>query len=88
MRVFEPSRPIQNNSDLGEVVYDPFLGSGTTLIVAETTGLLSFGLELVPSYVDVSVRRWHAFTGEKATLLADGRSFDEIEAERSRGSDS
>ena len=47
MRVFEPSRPIQNNSDLGEVVYDPFLGSGTTLIVAETTGLLSFGLGLI-----------------------------------------
>jgi len=80
-------RPIQNNSEPGEAVYDPFLGSGTTLIASQTTGRVCLGLELDPAYVDVSVRRWQAFTGEIATLLADGRSFDAIEAERVQRSD-
>ena len=81
-------RPIRNNSGPGEAVYDPFLGSGTTLIAAQTTGRVCLGLELDPAYVDVAVRRWQAFTGEKATLLADGRSFDAIAAERPRASES
>ena len=81
-------RPIRNNSSPGEAVYDPFLGSGTTLIAAQTTGRICLGLEIDPAYVDVAVRRWQAFTGEQATLLADGRSFDVIAAERPRGSES
>lgn len=81
-------RPIRNNSSPGEAVYDPFLGSGTTLIAAQTTGRICFGLEIDPAYVDVAVRRWQAFTGQQAALLADGRSFDVIAAERSRGSES
>ena len=81
-------RPIRNNSGPGEAVYDPFIGSGTTLIAAQTTGRICLGLELDPAYVDVAVRRWQAFTGEQATLLADGRSFDAIAAERPRGSES
>lgn len=81
-------RPIRNNSSLGEAVYDPFLGSGTTLIAAHTTGRFCLGLELDPAYVDVAVRRWQAFTGEKASLLADGRLFDATASEHPRGSDS
>jgi len=77
-------RPIRNNSSPGEAVYDPFLGSGTTLIAAQTTGRVCLGLELDPTYVDVAVRRWQAFTGETATLLAGGRSFDVIAAEPPR----
>jgi DNA modification methylase len=75
-------RPMQNNSSPGQAVYDPFLGSGTTLIAAETTGRVCFGMELEPAFVDVAVRRWEAFTGQKATLLSDGRLFDVVAAER------
>lgn len=74
-------RPILNNSGLGETVYDPFLGSGTTLIAAQTTGRVCLGVELDPAYVDVAVRRWQAFTGEKAARLADGLAFDAIAAQ-------
>ena len=66
----------------GQAIYEPFLGSGTTLIAAETSGRTCFAIELDPCYVDVAVRRWEAFTGKQATLLADGRSFEAIAAER------
>jgi DNA modification methylase len=56
-------RPILNNSTRGQVIYDPFMGSGTTLIAAETTGRACLGIELDPLYVDAAVRRWQAFTG-------------------------
>jgi DNA modification methylase len=75
-------RPILNNSSPGQAVYEPFLGSGTILIAAETTGRSCFGIELDPLYVDVAVRRWQAFTGAKATLLADNRAFDAVAADR------
>ncbi len=74
-------RPMLNNSDPGQAVYEPFLGSGTTLIAAETTDRVCLGLELDPLYVDVAIRRWQAFTGKRATLQANGRCFEEIEAE-------
>jgi DNA modification methylase len=66
-------------------VYDPFLGSGTTLIAAETTGRVCLGMELEPRYVDVAVQRWQAFTGLDACLLSDGRSFAVVAAERLAG---
>jgi site-specific DNA-methyltransferase (adenine-specific) len=75
-------RPIVNNSSPGQVVYDPFLGSGTTLIAAETEGRACYGSELWPAYVDVIVRRWQEFTGLEATLDGDGRTFAAIAAER------
>jgi tRNA G10 N-methylase Trm11 len=78
-------RPLLNNSNPGQAVYDPFLGSGTTLIAAETTGRVCLGMELEPRYVDVAVQRWQAFTGMTACLLGDGRSFDVIAAERLTG---
>jgi len=70
-------RPIVNNSRPGELVYDPFLGSGTSLIAAEMTGRICYGLEISPAYVDVIVRRWQAFTGRRAIHQASGQSFDQ-----------
>lgn len=77
-------RPIVNNSERGDAIYEPFCGSGTTLIAAETIGRACFAIELDPAYCDVVVRRWQEFTGKKATFDGDGRSFDEIAAERTR----
>jgi DNA modification methylase len=81
-------RPMLNNSGVGDVIYDPFVGSGTAFIAAEAAGRICFGMELEPRYVDVALRRWQAFTGSEATLLNDGRSFDAISIERADGSES
>lgn len=63
----------------GEIVLDPFLGSGTTVIAAERTGRICYGMEIDPRYVDTIVRRWQAFTGKSAVHEASGRSFQEME---------
>lgn len=60
------SRPIQNNTKEGEGVYDPFLGSGTTLIAAEKLNRVCYGLEIEPAYCDMIVQRWCNLTGKKA----------------------
>ena len=65
-----------------DIVIDPFLGSGTTLIAAERTGRVCYGMELDPRYVDLAVRRWQAFTGGIAVQASTSRSFNEIEEER------
>ena len=57
-------RPILNNSSQGQVIYDPFLGSGTTLIAAEDSGRICYGLEIDPAYCDVIIRRWEDFSGK------------------------
>ena len=75
-------RPIANNSQPGEAVYEPFSGSGTTIIAAEITGRRAFAIELNPLYVDVAVKRWQNFTGLAATLESDGRTFDDVVASR------
>lgn len=75
-------KPILNNTRQGEIVYDPFLGSGTTLIAAELTDRICSGIEPDPCYVDVIVKRWQEFTGKKAVLDGDGRTFEEIAEER------
>jgi DNA modification methylase len=75
-------RPMLNNSKAGDLIYEPFLGSGTTLIAAEATGRACYALEIDPLYVDVAIRRWQAFTGQKATLERDGRTFEVVAAER------
>ena len=75
-------RPIENNSSAGQAVYEPFSGSGTTIIAGEMTGRCIYAIELSPAYVDVAVKRWQDFTGMKATLEGDGRTFEELEAER------
>jgi DNA modification methylase len=59
-------RPIENNSSPGQAVYDPFVGSGTTIIAAEMTARTCHAIEINPAYVDVTIERWQNFTGEKA----------------------
>ena len=75
-------RPILNNSSAGQAVYEPFMGSGTTLIAAETTGRICYGVELNPVYVDVAIERWQAFTGEEAVLADSGESFASLKSKR------
>jgi DNA modification methylase len=68
-------RPIINNTYPGDAVYEPFLGSGTTLIAAETCGRRCLAVELSPTYVDVAIQRWQAFTGLTANRLGDNQPF-------------
>lgn len=75
-------KPILNHLRKGEMVYDPFLGSGTTIAAAELTERVCCGMELDPKYVDVVVARWEKLTGGTAVLDGDGRRFREICAER------
>ena len=56
-------------------VYDPFSGSGTTIIAAEQTGRRCYAMELSPNYVDVAVRRWQAYTGQRALHAVTGQPF-------------
>jgi DNA modification methylase len=75
-------RPILNHTKRGELVYDPFLGSGTTLAAAELTERVCCGLELDPKYVDVVVTRLQSLVGAEATLDGDGRTFEQIKDKR------
>ena len=61
-------RPIENNSSPGQAIFEPFAGSGTTIIAAEQTGRICLALELNPAYCDLIVARWEKFTGKEATL--------------------
>jgi DNA modification methylase len=75
-------RPILNNSAAWDVIYDPFLGSGTTLIAAHLTDRRCCGMDIDGRYVDVTIRRWQKLCGEAAVLEGDGRTFDQVAAER------
>jgi DNA modification methylase len=75
-------RPILNHLRRSELVYDPFLGSGTTLAAAQLTERVCYGMEIDPRYIDVVVERWQSLSNKKATLEGDGRSFDEVARER------
>src|SRR6266511_3049904 len=75
-------RPILNNSAPRDAVYEPFAGSGTTIIAAEKSGRQCLGMEIEPRYSDVIIERWQNFTGKRATLDSDSRGFDEIAAQR------
>ena len=68
-------KPIENNSSPGQAVYEPFSGSGTTIIAGEMTGRCVYAIELNPAYVDMAVIRWQNFTGQTATLEATGQPF-------------
>ncbi|HGL5075213.1 TPA: site-specific DNA-methyltransferase [Burkholderia multivorans] len=76
-------RAIRNSSRPGNMVLDPFGGSGTTLIAAEKSGRLARLIELDPKYVDVIVRRWQDWTGKQATREADGLLFDQAASDSS-----
>jgi DNA modification methylase len=75
-------RPIVNHTKRGDVVYDPFLGSGTTMMAAELTDRVCYGIDIDPRYVDLAVLRWQQYTGKDATLEGDGRTFDQIRTAR------
>lgn len=76
-------RAIRNSSRPGDVVLDPFGGSGTTLIAAEKCGRIARLIELDPKYADVIVRRWQDWTGQQATREADGLAFDQAASDSS-----
>jgi DNA modification methylase len=65
-----------------DIVLDPFMGSGTTILAAERIGRRAYGLEIDPVYVDVAIRRWQSFTKRDAVLGATGQTFDEVAAGR------
>jgi DNA modification methylase len=77
-------RPILNHTRPGEACYDPFLGSGSTLIAAESIGRICYGMDIDPKYVDVAVLRWQKFSGHQPVLDGDGRTFEEIARRRRR----
>jgi DNA modification methylase len=78
-------RPILNHLKRSETVYEPFLGSGTTLAAAESTGRVCCGIEIDPKYVDVVIERWQKMSGKAATLAGDGRTFVDVRTERLGG---
>lgn len=63
---------------MGDTLYEPFSGSGTTIIAGEMTGRHVYAIELNPAYVDVAVKRWQDYTGQKATHAETGQTFDEV----------
>ncbi|MGD1073928.1 MAG: site-specific DNA-methyltransferase [Bryobacteraceae bacterium] len=69
-------------SDPGDIIFDPCLGSGSTMAVAHVLGRIGYGCEISPGYCDVSVRRVQKLIGKPAVLEGDGRTFDQIAAER------
>lgn len=75
-------RPIVNNSRVGDAIYEPFDGSGSTIIAAHVAGRRTFAMELNPLYVDVAVKRWQDFTGGIAILDRDGHTFQEVAVAR------
>ncbi len=75
-------RPIINNSQEGDAVYEPFAGSGTTVIAAEMEGRKCYAIELDPVYVDVIITRWQNYTGKTAVLDGQGLSFNIVRGKR------
>ena len=75
-------RPMLNNSSAGQPVYEPFSGSGTSIIAAESCGRVCLAMELDPAYVDVAVMRWQAFTGQEARLTGADVTFADVYVER------
>lgn len=78
-------RSIDNHTNPGEYIYEPFGGSGSSIIAAEKTKRRSLTMELDEKFVDVIINRWQDFTGKKAVLCDDGRTYDEIKNERLAG---
>ena len=76
------TRPMKKHTRPGDIVFEPFSGSGSQLIAAERTGRLCRAIEISPPFVDVAILRWQKATGLDATLDGDGRTFAEIAVER------
>jgi len=73
---------IRDSTSRGDIVLDPFMGSGTTILAAERTGRRGYGIELDPLYVDTAIARWERATGSEAIHAESGRTFEEIAVER------
>jgi len=76
-------RPIENNSVVGDVIYDPFMGSGTSIVACELTGRHCRGIEINPDYVDLALMRWQSFATQDAILQGTGETFAQVSARRS-----
>lgn len=76
------ARPMRNNSEPGDRVYEPFAGSGTTFIAAQMNKRIAHGCELSPAYVDVCLQRFAAFTGQQPVLAETGETFEQVKARR------
>lgn len=72
------TKPIMNHTKKEDYIYDPFTGSGTSLIAADKTGRRCLSMELSPQYCDVIIKRWEKFTGKDATLEGSGKTFKEL----------
>ena len=66
----------------GEIVIDGFIGSGTTILAAERTKRICYGIDIEPRYVDVAIRRWETVTGQRAQLAETGETYAEVAARR------
>jgi DNA modification methylase len=71
-----------NNSAKGDLVFEPFAGSGSTLIAAASVGRVCLAVEIDPRYCDVIVERWQRYSQGTATLADDGRTFNALKNER------
>jgi len=78
-------RPMENNSRPGDAIYEPFSGSGSTIIAAEMSGRHVYAMEISPAYVQVAIERWQTFTGKSALL--DGKTFSEVAKARLASTD-
>jgi DNA modification methylase len=77
-----PSNGIKKHTNVADIVFEPFSGTGSQIIAAERTGRRCRAIEITPAYVDVAIRRWEKATGQEATLDGDGRTFAEVAADR------
>lgn len=81
------ARPIRNNSSPGQAVYEPFAGSGTTLIAAELEGRVCHAIEIEPKYSDVIIQRFQKTFGARAVRESDGVAYDNIAFEKAPSTD-
>ena len=73
---------INNHTNSGEYIYEPFGGSGSSIIAAEKTNRRSLTMELDEKYVDVIINRWQNFTGKEAIHIESGKTYNELKAEQ------
>ena len=75
-------KALHNSSCHGDIVFDPFGGSGSTLIACEHSERIAYLMEIDPYYVDTIIRRWQSQTRCKATLLNNNKTFNQLKEER------
>lgn len=80
-------RPMLNNSEPGDIIYEPFCGSGSAIIAAESCRRICYAVELNPEYVDMAVKRFEEYTGRNAILAGTEQTFSEIAGMRSEASE-